>query len=181
MIKYHRRKDCSRLITGLGTGFAPFCVMNGLVCPWYAQFPLCVPRRRFGAAPGLILVLEQLVIGSRGCPEVKHCPRAFVKRSGLPNSFGLGPGWRRRAVLHREAPVAVPRRSGTSSRRRTPTRPSRYDPSLHHWTRRRPRANASRSRKSRSACSGTRTLMTTTWTRRILPEPIRFEAPPAAS
>ena len=90
MVKYHRRKDCSRLITGLGTGFAPFCLMNGLFCLWWVQFLLCVPRRRSGAAPGLILVSEQLVIVSRGCPEVKRCPRAFVKRRGLPHSF-----WRR--------------------------------------------------------------------------------------
>ena len=90
MIKYHRRKDCSRLITGLGTGFAPFRLMKGLFCLSWVQFLLCVPRRRFGAAPGLILVLEQLVIVSRGCPEVKHCPRAFVKRGGLPHSFGGG-------------------------------------------------------------------------------------------
>ena len=90
MIKYHRRKDCSRLITGLGTGFTPFRLMKGLFCLWYAQFPWCLPGRCSGAAHGLILVSKQLVIGSRGCPEVKRCPRTFVKRSGLPHSIGGG-------------------------------------------------------------------------------------------
>ena len=90
MIKYHRRKDCSRLITGLGTGFAPFRVMNGLFCPWGGHSSQCVCPGGALGLPGLILVLEQLVIVSRGCPEVKRCPRAFVKRGRLPHSFGGG-------------------------------------------------------------------------------------------
>ena len=88
MIKYHRRKDCSRLITGLGTGFAPFRVMKELFCLSWVQFLLCVCPE---GALGLPRFSEG---GGTTCDRIERLPRSetlparpWERRSGLPPSL----------------------------------------------------------------------------------------------